>query len=321
MKKPDLRPMLATLTDEPFDDPDWVFETKWDGFRAIAVAGPGHASLYSRNGNDISRKYSSICAALAAIRHEAVLDGELVALDEHGRSRFQLLQNAERNRVRLLYCVFDLLYLDGKDLRGKTLLERKAELEQILPKSRLLLYSAHIARDGIKAFDRAKRAGEEGVMAKLASGRYHSGIRMREWLKVKASQEQEVVIVGFTAPRRSRKYFGALVLAVRAGKSWKYAGRAGTGFDAETLRSLHAMLVPLITKVKPIPEKVPDAANTTWVKPKLVAEVKFTEWTAAGEMRHPVFLGLRTDKPATEVTREMPKPLREAKPAKRVRRR
>ena len=321
MMKPDLRPMLATLTDEPFDDPDWVFETKWDGFRAIAVAGPGHASLYSRNGNDISRKYPSICAALAAIKHEAVLDGELVALDEHGRSRFQLLQNAERNRVRLLYCVFDLLYLDGKDLRGKTLLERKQLLEQILPKSRLLLYSAHVAREGIKAFNRAKRAGEEGVMAKLASGRYHSGVRTREWLKVKASQEQEVVIVGFTAPRRSRKYFGALVLAVRDGKYWKYAGRAGTGFNAETLRSLHQMMVPLITKVKPVAAKVPNEANTSWVKPKLVAEVKFTEWTAAGEMRHPVFLGLRTDKRATEVTREMPKPLREAKPAKRVRRR
>jgi bifunctional non-homologous end joining protein LigD len=116
-----------------------------------------------------------------------------------------------------------------------------------------------------------------------------------------------VVIVGFTAPRRSRKYFGALVLAVREGKRWEYAGRAGTGFDAEMLRSLHAMLVPLITETKPIAEKVPDEANTTWVKPKLVAEVKFTEWTEAGEMRHPVFLGLRTDKKATDVIRELPK--------------
>jgi bifunctional non-homologous end joining protein LigD len=316
----DLRPMLATLTDKPFDDPGWVFETKWDGFRAMAVAKPGSASLYSRNLNDISRKYPSICAALAAIKHEAVLDGELVALDEHGRSRFQLLQNAEREPTRLLYCVFDLLYLDGKDLRGKTLLERKAALEQILPRSPLLLYSAHVAGEGIKAFNRAKRANEEGVMAKLASGRYHSGVRTREWLKVKASQEQEVVIVGFTAPRRSRKYFGALVLAVRAGKGWKYAGRAGTGFDAETLRSVHEKLVPLITDKKPIAEKVPDAANTTWVKPKLVAEVKFTEWTSAGEMRHPVFLGLRTDKPATQVIREKAKPLSEAKPAPRPRR-
>jgi bifunctional non-homologous end joining protein LigD len=311
--------MLATLTDQPFDDPDWIFETKWDGFRAIAVAGPGHASLYSRNGHDISRKYSSICAALSAIKQAAVLDGELVALDAHGRSRFQLLQNAEREHVRLLYCVFDLLYLDGKDLRGKTLLERKAELQRILPNSPLLLYSAHVVGEGLKAFNRAKRANEEGVMAKLASGRYHSGVRTREWLKVKASQEQEVVIVGFTAPRRSRKYFGALVLAVREGKGWTYVGRAGTGFDAERLREIHALLVPLITDKKPIAAKVPDAANTTWVKPKLVAEVKFTEWTSAGEMRHPVFLGLRTDKKATEVTREMPKPLSEAKPGRRLR--
>lgn len=311
--------MLATLTDQPFDDPAWVFETKWDGFRAIAVAAPGHASLYSRNGNDISRKYPSICAALSAIKQAAVLDGELVAVDAHGRSRFQLLQNAKREHVRLLYCVFDLLYLDGKDLREKTLLERKAELQRILPNSPLLLYSAHVVGEGLKAFNRAKRANEEGVMAKLASGRYHSGVRTREWLKVKASQEQEVVIVGFTAPRRSRKYFGALVLAVREGKGWTYVGRAGTGFDAESLRAIHALLVPLIIDKKPVVAKVPDAANTTWVKPKLVAEVKFTEWTSAGEMRHPVFLGLRTDKKATEVTREMPKPLSEAKPRRRLR--
>jgi len=317
----ELRPMLATLTDKPFDDPDWVFETKWDGFRAIAVAKPGQAALYSRNLNDISRKYPSLCAALAKIKHEAVLDGELVALDEHGRSRFQLLQNAEREFARLLYCVFDLLYLDDKDLRGKTLLERKGALEKILPESPLLLYSAHMVGEGIEAFNRAKRAHEEGVMAKLSISLYHSGMRTRDWLKVKASQEQEVVIVGFTAPRGSRKYFGALVLAVREGTGWRYVGRAGTGFDTETLRTVYDTLVPLITDKKPIPQKVPDAGNTSWVKPKLVAEVKFTEWTAAGEMRHPVFLGLRTDKPATEVIREKPKPLSEAKPARRTRRR
>ena len=317
----ELRPMLATLTDKPFDDPDWVFETKWDGFRAIAVAKPGQAALYSRNLNDISRKYPSLCAALAKIKHEAVLDGELVALDEHGRSRFQLLQNAEREFARLLYCVFDLLYLDDKDLRGKTLLERKGALEKILPESPLLLYSAHVVGEGIEAFNRAKRAHEEGVMAKLSISLYHSGMRTRDWLKVKASQEQEVVIVGFTAPRGSRKYFGALVLAVREGTGWRYVGRAGTGFDTKTLRTVYDTLVPLITDKKPIPQKVPDAGNTSWVKPKLVAEVKFTEWTAAGEMRHPVFLGLRTDKPATEVIREKPKPLSKAKPARRTRRR
>jgi bifunctional non-homologous end joining protein LigD len=305
--KPDLRPMLATLTDKPFDDPNWIFETKWDGFRAIAVAAPGHAALYSRNGNDVAQKYPSICEALAAIKQEAVLDGELVALDVHGRSRFQLLQNAEREPTRLQYCVFDLLYLDGKDLRDWPLLKRKEALKEVLPKSPLLHYSTHVVGEGIAAFTKAKRAHEEGVIAKLADSRYYSGKRTREWLKVKASQEQEVVIVGFTKPRGSRKCFGALLLAVRDGKRWKYAGRVGTGFDEKTLRSLHAKLVPLITRAKPIEKKVPDEKNTTWVKPKLVAEVKFTEWTAAGEMRHPVYLGLRTDKPATDVIREVPK--------------
>ena len=308
MIKPDLRPMLATLTDQPFDNADWVFETKWDGFRALAVAAPKHSALYSRNGNNISEKYPKISAALAKSRHEAVIDGELVALDEYGRSRFQLLQNVGRNSARLLYCVFDLLYLDGKDLRGKSLLERKAELAKILPKSALLRYSAHVIGEGIKAFKSAERADEEGVIAKLASGRYYSGERTREWLKIKASQEQEVVIVGFTAPRRSRKYFGALLFAVCDKKGWKYVGRAGTGFDTETLRSVHEKLVPLMTDKKPIAEKVPDLGRTTWVKPKLVAEVKFSEWTAAGEMRHPVFLGLRTDKAANEVIKETPKP-------------
>jgi bifunctional non-homologous end joining protein LigD len=300
--------MLATLTDKPFDDPEWVFETKWDGFRAIAVARPGRAELYSRNGKDISQKYPVICAALAKIRHEVVLDGELVALDAHGRSRFQLLQNAGRNAARLLYCVFDLLYLDDSDLHGKTLLERKELLKRVLPKSPLLLYSEHVTGDGLKAFNRAKRAGEEGVMAKLATSRYHSGTRTRDWLKIKASHQQEVVIVGFTAPKGERRFFGSLLLAVRDGKDWRYAGRAGTGFTHASLAELYDKLMPLITEAKPIATKVPNEASTTWVKPKLVAEVRFTEWTAAGEMRHPVFLGLRTDKKAAEVVREMAKP-------------
>ena len=256
--RPDIRPMLATLTDKPFDDPDWIFETKWDGFRAVAVVAPGKAKLYSRNGLDISRKYPSIVDALAKIKESAVLDGELVALDAQGRSRFQLLQNAEREKVRLLYCVFDLLYLDGMDMRKLKLIERKAALKAILPKSKLLLYSAHVARKGIAAFERAKRAGEEGVMAKLASSRYHSGVRTRDWLKVKAHQEQEVVIVGFTAPRRSRKYFGALVLAVREDGAWAYVGRAGTGFDAARLRDIHALMAPLFTDKKPVAAKVPN---------------------------------------------------------------
>ena len=213
--KPDLRPMLATLTDKPFDNPDWIFETKWDGFRLIAEIKDGSVALYSRNLIDVSSKYPSICRALSKIKGFAVIDGELVALDAQGRSRFQLLQNAEREKVRLMYCAFDLLYRGEEDLRGRPLIERKEMLEKLLPKNSLLHYSAHVWGDGIAAFRRAARAGEEGVMAKLASSLYYSGQRTRDWLKVKASLGQEVVIVGFTAPRRSREYFGSLLLAVR----------------------------------------------------------------------------------------------------------
>ena len=216
--RPDLRPMLATLTDKPFDDPAWIFETKWDGFRLMAEIKDGEARLYSRNLIDLSRKYPSVCRALHGLGRFAVIDGELVALDAHGRSRFQLLQNAEREQVALRYCVFDLLYLDDGDLRGRPLIERKELLASILPKDPLLHHSAHLVGNGIAAFKRATRAGEEGIMAKLATSHYYSGQRTRDWLKVKASHGQEVVIIGFTAPRRSRQYFGSLLLAVRDGE-------------------------------------------------------------------------------------------------------
>ena len=170
----------------------------------------------------------------------------------------------------------------------------------------MLRYSEHIQEKGIALFEQAKQAGLEGVMAKLASGLYSSGKRTREWLKFKAMNEQEVVVVGYTAPRRSRKYFGALVLAVRESSQWQYVGHAGTGFDEETLQMLYNKMQPLKTKAKPFTVKVKDEAQTTWLRPQLVAEVKFTEWTDRGEMRHPVFLGLREDKKATDVTREVP---------------
>lgn len=305
----DYRPMLATLIDKPFDDKDWVFETKWDGFRMIADIKPNKVTLYSRNGTNVTARYPTIVKALKKIKLRAVIDGELVALDTKGRSRFQLLQNALNTKTRLEYCVFDLLFLDGKDLRKKTLLERKAELKKIMPKTSLLRFSEHRAKNGTRFFKEAKKANLEGIMAKRAAGLYYSGKRTREWLKIKAVHEQEVVIVGFTEPRRSRKYFGALVLAVRDGKRWKYIGRAGTGFDAAALKSIHAKLVPLVIDKKPVAEKVPDEAQTTWVRPHMVGEVKFTEWTSCGEMRHPAFLGLRDDKPASQVVREREKTL------------
>jgi len=299
--------MLATLVDKPFDSKDWVYETKWDGFRMIAEVNRDSVRLFSRNGVEITARYPAIAQALRAITEPCVIDGELVALDAQGRSRFQLLQNALRDeRTRLQYCVFDILFLGGTDVRGEPLVERKRLLKQVLPYTSLLRYSEHIKEKGIALFKKAKQAGLEGVMAKRAAGLYYSGKRTREWLKFKAVNEQEVVIVGYTAPRRSRKYFGALVLAVREGSQWRYVGHAGTGFDEEMLQSLYTKMQPLKTKAKPVAAKVKDEAQTTWLQPRFVAEVKFTEWTDRGEMRHPVFLGLRSDKEAKDVIREIP---------------
>ena len=301
------RPMLATLADKPFDSTEWVYETKWDGFRLIAEVKRGSVRLFSRNGIEVTARYPAIAQALRPIVEPCVIDGELVALDTKGRSHFQLLQNAMRDeKTRLQYCVFDLLFLGTEDVRHKPLLERKRLLKQMLPRTKLLRYSEHIQEKGIALFEQAKQAGLEGVMAKLASGLYSSGKRTREWLKFKAMNEQEVVIVGYTAPRRSRKYFGALVLAVRESSQWQYVGHAGTGFDEETLQMLYNKMQPLKTKTKPFTVKVKDEAQTTWLRPQLVAEVKFTEWTDRGEMRHPVYLGLRGDKKATDVMREVP---------------
>jgi bifunctional non-homologous end joining protein LigD len=303
---PAYRPMLATLVDEAFDDKKWVFETKWDGFRLVTEKRGDIVRLWSRNGIDVTTKYAMLLPALQKIKNSCVIDGELCALDEHGRSRFQLLQNALNKQAHLLYVVFDALFLGGKDIRERQLLERKELLKALLPRHPLLRYSEHVAEFGKREFAKAKRANEEGIMAKRAAGLYYSGKRTREWLKVKAVYEQEVVIVGYTAPRRSRQYFGSLVLAVRdkAKKSWVYVGHVGTGFDEAALKSIYAMMQPLRTSKKPFDQRVNYEKATTWLTPKLVGEIKFSEWTSDGEMRHPAFLGLRTDKAAIDVIRE-----------------
>jgi bifunctional non-homologous end joining protein LigD len=301
-----LVPMLATLIAEPFDDPDWVFETKWDGYRVIARIDAGKAVLLSRRGKVITADYPAIAAALGKLKgaRQAVIDGELVALDSRGRSRFQSLQNARNTRTRLVYCAFDLPFLNGCDLRRSPLIERKRILRTLLPPGRTIRFSRHIRRNGKAAFRAARRRGHEGIVAKRAQGPYFSGRRTREWLKIKAVLRQEAVIVGYTRPQRSRQYFGALVLAVRKGGKWQYVGRAGTGFDRASFKFIHAKLSTLQSRRKPIEAEVPGEGVTTWVRPRLVCEVKFTEWTNDGQMRHPAFLGLRTDKPARDVVRE-----------------
>src|SRR5215208_3107248 len=299
-----LQPMLATLTDAPFDDKDWIFEDKYDGFRMVATIENGEVTLYSRNGKIISHNYIEVAKALEGIKHDAVIDGELVAIGNDGLSHFQLLQNALRHEAKLQYCAFDLMFQDGEDLRNLPLLERKKRLNGILPKHKLIAFSRHRATFGMKFFGEAERKGLEGIMAKRADSEYLSGARTDSWLKIKTSKRQEVVIAGFTAPRRTRPCFGALALAIREGKEWRFIGHVGTGFSHATLKELHSKLIKLKTAKSPFPKKVRGEAITTWVKPILVAEVKFTEWTNSGEMRHPVYLGLRADKGAEEVVRE-----------------
>ena len=301
-----LQPMLATLTDAPFDDPDWVFEDKYDGFRMVSEVRNGNVTLYSRNGKIISHSYIEVAKALEGVKGDAVIDGELVAIGNDGVSHFQLLQNALRQEAKLLYCTFDLMFAEGEDLRKLPLIARKQRLKAILPRHKLIAFSEHRKCSGKKFFAEAERKRLEGIMAKRADSPYASGSRTADWLKVKTSQRQEVVIAGFTAPRRTRPFFGALVLAVREDGKWRYIGHVGTGFNHQTLEELHGRLVRLKAAKSPFPAKVKDEAVTTWVRPSLVAEVKFAEWTSKGELRQPVYLGLRADKRASDVVRERP---------------
>lgn len=309
----DLKPMLATLTDAPFDDPAWIFEVKWDGYRIITRIENGKITLYSRNGLDVTEKYYTLAEAAENIDNNAVIDGELVALDKEGKPSFTLMQHAAENPRALVYYAFDLLALNGKDLRGKPLIERKELLKGILPKKGVIRYSEHINCDGKKYFAAATKQDLEGIMGKRKDSPYVSGSRSKDWLKVKTSKRQEAIIVGYTAPKRSRKYFGSLVFAICENGKYKYVGHAGTGFSSSGLKELYDLMQPLVRKTKPIANKVPVEDTITWLDPKLVGEVKFTEWTADRQMRHPVFMGLRNDKDPKDVTVEKPVPTSVAK--------
>jgi bifunctional non-homologous end joining protein LigD len=311
-----IQPMLATLVDKPFSDPEWLFETKWDGIRAICFIKNGKARFVSRNQNDLSAQYpelSNIGNDLDAT--EAVLDGEIVALDEHGVSRFQLLQSrmgrknqAEIARLvaktRLAYYVFDLLHLDGVDLTGCALIDRKTTLERILKTDKLIRYSDHIIEHGVQLYDEIAKVPLEGVIAKHIDSAYAQR-RSREWLKIKTILEAEVVIGGYTEPRKSRSYFGALVVGLYEGGELRYVGHAGGGFNEKSLEQLYKLMQPLKTKLSPFADKIQTNEPVQWIKPKVVVQVKFAEWTADRRMRQPIFLGVREDKPAKDVSFEV----------------
>lgn len=305
------KPMLATLVDKPFDDAEWIYEIKWDGYRAIADWQDDTLKLYSRNGLSFSDKFPQIAEALTTLKHDAVLDGEIVLMDKENRPSFQKLQHYEENKeLPLLYYVFDLLFLDKKDIRHLPLLERKELLKKLLEKNNygLIRYCDHIDEKGIAFFATAKKANLEGIIAKKAGSNYACNTRSKEWLKIKNINAREGIIVGYTKPRNSRKYFGALVLAQYENKELIYMGHTGTGFDANTLKDLWEKMQPLITGKSPFKEKVKVNMPVTWIKPKLVCQLNYTEMTEDGLMRHPVFLGLRIDKSINEVnkTTEIP---------------
>jgi bifunctional non-homologous end joining protein LigD len=292
-----IQPMLAKETDTPFDNGDWLFEIKWDGYRAISEIKNGEVKLYSRNGNSFLGSYPPVVDALAKIRHNVVLDGEIVVLNEDGVSDFQKLQHYEDNtQYPLCYYIFDVLFIDGKKTTALPLIERKQLVRKIIPKSAVLKYSDHIIGKGKDFFAAAQQQDLEGIMAKKADSEYHEGTRTNEWLKIKHHKSDEVIVVGFTEPTGSRPYFGALVLAVRSKDGLKYAGHTGTGFDDATLKEVYAKLKKIIVKESPFKERVKTNMPVTWVKPKYIAEIKFTQWTTDGKMRHPVFLRMREEK-------------------------
>lgn len=300
-----IRPMLATPVNEAFDDPDWLFEVKWDGYRAIAELRDGEVSLYSRNQIPLHRKFPPIVEALRRCGFEAVLDGEIVVVDERGHPDFQLLQDYRESRNgHLLYYIFDLLYFQGHDLTGLPLLTRKELLKRVLPPMPHLRFSDHVRDEGSLFFRVVREKGLEGILAKHSRSTYQVGKRSRHWLKVKSRPTQEGVIAGFTQPRGGRGYFGTLVLGVYQGDELIHIGHAGGGFTVKDLKEIRARLEPLIQQECPFAVEPQTNAPATWVRPELVCEVALTGWTGDGVMRHPVFLRLREDKDAKEVVRD-----------------
>lgn len=302
-----ITPMLATLVKEPFDHKDWLFEVKWDGYRAVAEIREGKVVLYSRNQLPLNKKYPQVADALAALGCDALLDGEIVVVDERGHPDFQMLQEYRNSgKGHLLYYVFDLLHLEGHDLTNLPLIARKELLKHIIPPGPRIRFSDHVPNEGIHFFKVVREQGLEGIVAKHAQSVYQIGKRSRQWLKMKTRLTQEAVIAGFTDPRGRRKSFGTLILGVYEGKKLVHIGRSGGGFSARLLREIRERLDPLIQSQCPFAAEPASDTPVTWVKPELVCEVTFHGWTDEGLMRQPVFLRMREDKAARDVVRELP---------------
>ncbi|TXI88842.1 MAG: ATP-dependent DNA ligase [Cupriavidus sp.] len=303
---------------------DWVYEIKFDGWRALALKGGSQARLVSRNEKDFGSKFPEVMESLALVKaQDAIIDGEIVALDEKGRSSFQLLQAYDMGQERppIYFYAFDLLQLNGKDMKKCPLEERKALLEKLLKdKPGVLRFSAGLGGDADSLLDQARKLGLEGLIGKKAGSLYEVGSRSSSWIKLKLLQEQEFVIGGYTDPEGSRQYFGALIVGFYKGKDLIFAGKVGTGFNAKLLRTLHSRFkgiaqdqCPFANLPLPRGGKWGQGITKTemrfchWVEPIMVCQVKFGEWTRDDRLRQPVFLGLREDKDASEVVREKAK--------------
>jgi bifunctional non-homologous end joining protein LigD len=314
-----IEPMKATLSEHPPGGADWLFEIKWDGVRAVAFISDEEVKLQARSGLRCERQYPE----LAVLPHQiaskqAVFDGEIAVLDPNGVSRFHLIQprianndpNSIAHLVRstpVVYFIFDVLYLEGYDLRNVALAERRKLIEQVVTPNEVIRVSQAFPGAGAEMLDAAREHGLEGIVAKHANSCYESK-RSREWLKIKIVNEQEFVIGGFTEPQGDRDYFGALVLGVYDGNELRWVGNVGTGFDRKMLADLYQRMQPLVTKTCPFAERPKLDRGMTWVRPELVCQVKYLHWTEDQRLRAPVYLGLRTDKSAAEVSREAAEP-------------
>ncbi len=313
-----ISPMLATLVDKPFDKPGWLYEVKWDGYRTIAIINKGQVELRSRNDKSFNEKFYAVHKAVQDWNINAVVDGEIVVLDEKGQSNFSSLQNWRSEADGELYFyVFDLLWLEGKDLMKLPLTDRRNLLKEIIPGDGIIRLSENFEEDGIKFFEAAKKIGLEGIIAKKSDSLYLPGVRTNDWLKIKANKRQEMVIGGFTRNENTSKLFSSLLVGVFEKGKLIYTGKVGTGFNENTQKEMMKKFKPLIVKRPPFDE-IPDVnkpsrfrpdppnATATWLKPVLVCEVSFTEMTNDGIMRHPSFEGMRIDKKAKEVMKEKP---------------
>jgi len=302
-------PMLATLTKNYFSKKEWLYEPKYDGVRCVAYKKNGVVHLFSRNGHVVNREYPELVTALTQqLADNFVIDGEIVAFDTAGISRFQLLQSRINrtnhfSSVPIHYCIFDILYTDGYSMEQVPLYVRKALLKQLLQYNDVLQYTDHAVGNGMALFAAACKKHEEGIIAKQKDSKY-SHTRSRDWLKFKCSASQELVIGGYTTPQGSRSHFGALLVGYYDKNNFIYAGKVGTGYSHETLALVGKKLEKLTIKKCPFFNYDGPVTQVHWVKPQLVAEFEFAEWTNGGKLRVGRYKGLREDKSAKKVIRE-----------------